>query len=98
MQAGEYKTTTGSANAYVLAVDAQYTAYTAGDNFQFKTNFANTGSCTLNVNSLGAKTMKDVSGNTLATGAILSGVILYCVYDGTDMIVVGGLFATTSNK
>lgn len=98
VNSGQYGVTTGSANAYLLSIDAQFTAYTAGDTFKFKTNFANTASCTLNVNSVWAKTMKDVEGNTLATGSIVSGAVLYCVYNGTDVIVIGGLFATATNK
>ena len=90
--------TTGSANAYVLAIDAQFVAYTAGDTFKFKTNFGNTGSCTLNVNTVGAKTLKDLEGNTFGSGAIPSGSMVVCVYNGTDLIVIGGALATTSNK
>lgn len=52
----------------------------------------------MNVNTIGAKTMKDVEGNTLATGSILNGAILHCQYDGTDVIVLSGLFATATNK
>lgn len=52
--AGDYAVTTGSSNAYVLALDAQITALTAGMRVRFKANFANTGIATLNVNSLGA--------------------------------------------
>lgn len=90
--------TTGSANAYVLSIDAQFVAYTAGDTFKFKTNFGNTGSCTLNVNAVGAKTLKDLEGNTFGSGAIPSGSMVVCVYNGTDLIVIGGALATTSNK
>lgn len=87
VQAGEYKTSTGSANAYVLAIDAQYVAYTAGDKFIFNANHTNTGSATLNVNALWAKTLKDTSGNTLTPNSILSWTIVECIYNWTDMIV-----------
>lgn len=98
VRAGEYAVTTGSANAYLLSIDSQFVAYATGDTFVFKANFPNTGSCTLNVNGVWAKTMKDVEWNTLATGSILSGAILKCQYDWTDIIVLSGLFATATNK
>lgn len=98
VQAWEYAVTTWSANAYILAIDAQYVAYTAWDNFEFKTNFSNTWSATVNVNSLWAKTLKDPEWNTLGSGAIPSGSIIKCVYNWTDMICYGWILATASNK
>ena len=98
VQAWQYATSTGSANAYLLSIDAQYVAYTAWDVFVFKTNFANTWSATLNVNSLGAKTLKDSEGNTFWSWAIPSGTIIEAVYNGTDIIIIGWAVSTTSNK
>lgn len=98
VQAWQYAVSTGSANAYLLSIDAQYVAYTAWDRFVFKTNFANTGSATLNVNSLGAKTLKDSEWNTFGSGAIPNGTILEWMYNGTDIIIIWWALATTSNK
>lgn len=95
-RAGEYAVTTGSANAYVLAEDAQIVAYETGQIFQFKVNFTNTATCTLNVNSIAAKTMKDIYWNTLPSGAVQNGSHLICRYDGTDIIVLCGLTDTYS--
>lgn len=89
--AGDYVTSGGSSNAYTLALDAQIVAYVAGDVFKFKSNFANTGSCTVNVNSIGALTLKTPNGATLPAGAIGSGQIVTCIYDGTDAIVTSVL-------
>lgn len=86
--AGDYATSGGSSNAYTLAVDAQYTAYSAGDVFKFKSNFANTASATLNVNSIGAKTIKRPDGTALIANDILSGQIVEVIYDGTDLIMI----------
>lgn len=88
-RAGDYDDSTGSANAYVLAIDASInTAYLAGTVFRFQANFANTASATLNVNGLGAITIKKADGKTLAVGDILSGQEVGVIYDGTDMIVL----------
>lgn len=86
--AGDYATSGGSSNAYTLAVDAQYTAYSAGDVFKFKSNFANTTTATLNVNSIGAKTIKRPDGTALIANDIISGQIVTVIYDGTDLIMV----------
>lgn len=90
----DYAVTTGSANAYVLDVSPSITAYSAGQEFTFEANFSNTGSATINIDSLGAKTLKDPNGNTMLSGWIQSGGIYKCVYDGTDMIVVSPLNKT----
>lgn len=86
--AGDYATSGGSSNAYTLSIDAQYTAYAAGDVFKFKSNFANTASATLNVNSIGAKTIKRPDGTALIANDILSGQIVTVIYDGTDLIMI----------
>lgn len=80
-------TTTGSANAYVLTYSVAPAAYYNGQTFSFKTNFAVTGSATLNVNSLGAKTIKkDVSGTltALSSGDIASGAFITVSYNSSD--------------
>ncbi len=84
--AGDYATSSGSANAYVLAVDAQIvSAYVEGTVFKFKANFANTGAATLNVNTLGAKTIKKNYDQDLAQGDIKSGQLVIVMYDGTNL-------------
>jgi len=77
-------TSTGSANAYVLAASRTMTAYAQGDRFCFKANFANTGAATLNVDSLGAKDIKRLDGSALVAGDIAADAIVDVVYDGTN--------------
>jgi len=84
-QAGEYVVSTGSANAYVLAVDAQIAAYVAGQVFIFNANFANTSAATINVNTLGAKTIKKFHDQDLEANDIESGQVVVVQYDGTNM-------------
>jgi len=81
-QSENYGVTTGSANAYVLALSPIPTAYKAGQIIRFTTNFANTGSATINVNSLGAKTLQ-LNGSALTSGQLANGATYQATYDGT---------------
>lgn len=86
--AGDYATSGGSSDAYTLSVDAQTTAYSAGQVFRFKANFGCYASPTLNVNSIGAVAiMKKVGGsgvlNNCMEGDIMTGQMVEVVYDGT---------------
>jgi len=84
--AGDYASSTGSANAYLLSIDSQIAAYDEGQVFKFKANFTNTSAATLNVNSIGAKTIKKNNGSDdLAAGDIANGQIVNVIYDGTNL-------------
>lgn len=77
-------TSTGAADAYVLTYSVAPAAYYNGQTFRFITNFANTGACTLNVNTIGAKAIKKVSAGSLAdpsSGEIASGAIVDVSYN-----------------
>lgn len=68
-------------------------AYQAGQKFCFKAANNNTGSATLNVNSLGAQTLKKKGSTleTLSADDIIAGGIYTVYYDGTDFIIeIGG--------
>ncbi|SFR16773.1 hypothetical protein [Desulfoscipio geothermicus] len=58
-------------------------SYIAGQMFRFKADVANTGACTLNVNTLGAKAIKMEDGSDPANGMIQAGAIVTVIYDGT---------------
>ena len=93
-----YNTTAGSANAYTLTLPYAPASYVAGMRIRFKASFSCTGTSTINVNSLGAKTFKKVSSGTLAalsSGDIVSGLIYEAVYDGTDFQLFGFEMAGT---
>jgi hypothetical protein len=90
-------TSTGSANAYVLTYSVAPDAYYTGQRFAFKTNFAVTGAATVNVNSLGAKTIKKIvsgASTDLSSGDIASGDYIDLVYDGTNFVWVNKGTAT----
>jgi microcystin-dependent protein len=50
--------TTGSSNAYLVTTNSGVTAFTNGQLVTARANFSNTGACTLNMNSLGAKAIR----------------------------------------
>lgn len=87
-QAFNYAVPSGGSDAYAITVTPAPTAYAAGQVFKFKADVANTGAATLNVNSLGAKTIKKNKDETLADGDIQAGQIVECIYDGTDFQIV----------
>lgn len=86
-RAGDYATSTGSANAYILAIDAQLSALAAGDVVKFKANFTNTGAATINVNSIGVKSIKHNANEAIIAGSIISGEIITLTYDGTNFLM-----------
>lgn len=94
-----YVITSGSANAYVAANPA-LGSYTAGNLIAMKANFTNTGAATINLNSLGAKSIKKNDGVTaLAANDIISGQIVILRYDGTNfqMLSPSGTPVTAQN-
>lgn len=70
------------------------TAYAAGQKFRFLAASANTGAATLNVDSIGAKTIKKYHDQDLAANDIESGGVYEVVYDGTNMQLVSAVSAT----
>lgn len=87
----EYAVATSGSDAYAIA-PAGVTAYVAGQTFKFKADIANTGACTLNVNSLGAKSIKKNVSVAIETGDILLNQVVTVVYDGTNMQIVNIAF------
>src|ERR1017187_2597955 len=83
--------TTGSANAYVAAPSPASASYVAGQIFNIKANFTNTGASTINVSAIGAQAIKRIDGSALIGGEIVSGSIYTLIYDGTNFVMVGKL-------
>lgn len=104
---GGYYTATGPANAYVLAgIGSKQTApsYTNGFSVRFKVNVTNTGSSTVNVASLGVKSIRDSNGDVLVGGELVAGQQVILSYDSSngwfEILELGGGGATGggSNK
>ena len=73
----------GSSGAYTLTPNVTYSAYEAGMALLFMANHANTGAATLNVSSLGVKSVVDEQGNALRAGDIVARQPVLVVYDTT---------------
>jgi len=73
-------------------------AYAAGQMFWFVAAGANTGATTININSLGAKSITKNGTTALAANDIKSGQTVVIVYDGTQFQLIGSSLAgiTTS--
>ena len=91
-------TSGGSSNAYTLTYSVAPAAYYTGQRFGFITNFSNTGAATVNVNALGAKTIKKLVAGVatdLSSGDFASGDYIDVVYNGTNMVWINKGQATT---
>ena len=87
-------TSTGSANAYVVALSPVPAAYSVGMVVRFVASFANTAAATVNVNALGAKNIYKITPTNIAAlsgGEIQIGQFVEAVYDGTQFQVVSPL-------
>ncbi|OPY00362.1 MAG: hypothetical protein A4E60_02350 [Syntrophorhabdus sp. PtaB.Bin047] len=84
-----YAADTGEANAYIAALSPALDAYITGMPVCFKVGNANTGASTIDINDLGAKTIKKNGNEELTVGDILAGQIVTVVYDGTNFQIMG---------
>ncbi len=75
----------GTGNAITLTTGYTVTAYAAGQRFSFIVGTTNTGAATVNVDSLGSKSIvrSDGSNTALAAGDLVAGAIADIEYDGT---------------
>lgn len=93
-----YAADAGSTDDYAITLAPAPTAYAAGQTFRFKANTANTGATTLNVNGLGAKTIKKNYNSDLATGDILANQLVEVIYDGTNFQMLSPVAGNTLTK
>lgn len=77
-----------ASDTYVITLAPVPSAYTTGMVVSFSANTANTGAATLNVNSLGAKTIKKLGSEDLDTGDIKAGQMVEVQYDGTNFQLI----------
>lgn len=88
----DYAATTGSSNAYVLTLSPKLYAHVTGYPIAIKTNFANTGAATININGLGAVSLKKYGNKDLASGDLPSGWEGWIAYDGTNYQILSPIF------
>lgn len=78
----------GSTDAYAITLNPALPGYATGACYSFTANTANTGAASLNINSLGAKTIVKVAGGVttaLADNDIRVGQLVMVCYDGTNL-------------
>lgn len=90
-----YAADTGAANAYACALSPVPPQYYTGMVVRIKIAHTNTGSSTINVNSLGTITIKRADGTNLQAADLPVGALATLVYDGayfqlTNYLGVGG--------
>lgn len=94
----------GSSGAYAITTGFTITAYSNPMEFEFRANHVNIGggSDSLNVDAIGAVTLKRISTanakENLAAGDLQIGQVVRVKYDGTDFIVTSPLNAGETTK
>lgn len=83
-----YAADTAANDAYLVALNPSPAAYTEGMHIFFKAVTANTGACSINVNSLGVKDIKTGAGADPGDNTILAGQIVHLIYDGTNFQLI----------
>lgn len=89
--AGPYAESSTGNDSYAATFVPAPDTLEAGMVFRFKADVANTGPCSLNPNSKGAKTIKKWGAGgkqDLSTGDIQANMIVTVEYDGTDMLMI----------
>lgn len=91
----------GAGNAYTITNSPAMTAavaYRTGTTFTFKANHTNTGAATLNIDALGAQSLKKFGGTSdVAAGDIVSGQMVTAIYDGANFQIISALTSTATS-
>lgn len=82
--------TASGTDTYTATASPVPEAYAIGQKFVVIFTNANTGASTINLNSLGAKSIKKNTSLALASGDITAGQAYLLVYDGTNFQISGG--------
>ena len=78
----------GGTTAYTLAASQTISAYAAGDHFAVVCNATNTGAVTLDVDSVGVKSVVTTSQTALAAGQLVINGIYIFSYDATSDVFI----------
>ena len=91
VQNGSLVTLGAVAGTDTITATAPFTlsAYAAGQGFQFVAAGSNTGAVTINIDTLGAKSITKQGTTALNAGDIASGGVYEIVYDGTQFQLIG---------
>lgn len=86
-----YGASAAGSDTYAVTYTPTLTAYETGAIYTFKADVGNTGTATLNIDGLGAKSLKKYNNTDLSTDDLAAGALVVCQYDGTNMQIIGGL-------
>ena len=86
---GSFLTVSGT-DTITASVSPSLTAYAVGQSFNFIVSATNTGAVTINISSLGAKSIVKNGSTALSAGDLVSGSLYQIIYDGTNFQLVGG--------
>ena len=75
-------------DTYVITLAPVPAAYSTGMVISFTATTANTGACTINVNGLGAKSLKMLHDQDPADNYIEAGSAVVAIYDGTNFQLI----------
>ena len=89
-------TVTGT-DTYLGTMSPVLTAYAAGNVFTFVVPNTNTSSCTINIDSLGAKAITRDGSTALVAGDLVANSVVTVVYDGTRFQVLNSNSKTNLN-
>ena len=93
---GSFLTVSGT-DTITATVSPALTAYAAGQMFAFVAANTNTGAVTINISSLGAKSITKNGNTALSVGDLTANYLFVVVYDGTQFQVVGVSATTFTN-
>lgn len=88
----------GASDSYAITLPTAPAAYATGMVVRFKANTKNTGACSINVNSLGAKTIKKDQGADLSDNDIGANQIVEVIYDGTNFQLLSPIFGVVGQN
>ena len=83
-----YLTSVSGTNTVTALAPISMTAYAAGQTFRFIVATTNTGSTTLNINSIVAKSITKNGTTTLGAGDLIVNSIVQVIYDGTQFQII----------
>jgi hypothetical protein len=93
---GSFLTVAGT-DTITASVSPALTAYASGQMFAFVAANTNTGAVTINISSLGAKSITKNGTTALVAGDLTANYLFVVVYDGTQFQVVGVSATTFTN-
>jgi hypothetical protein len=85
---GSFLTAAGT-DTITASVSPSLTAYAVGQTFKFIAAATNTGAVTINISTLGAKSILKNGATALSAGELVSGSMYQIVYDGTQFQLIG---------